>query len=134
MCYFDLQEVLILLAEIADVDRNMGTLEREVIMSSRSIAMISHPLVPYTTFSPTQTYFGPNSQTLKFQYRVLGTYGFNCTNCQHFPSCVPVTCKGSPCHNGETCSEVGRSSYLQSKNLPRGCMLIATGSFSELAS
>lgn len=113
-----MQEVLIFLAEIADVDRNAGTLEREVIMSSRSIAMISHPLVPYySTFSPIQTYYGPNSQTLKFQYRVQGTYGFNCTNCQPFPSCMPVTCEDSPCHNGGTCSEVSRSSYLQCKKL-----------------
>jgi hypothetical protein len=85
---------------------------QEDILGSSPIIEISRPSAPNTTFTYTQTFNGPNSLTLTYQYRVIcsaGTCGDDCsqtTSCQSFPSCVPLTCADSPCLHGGSCNDV----------------------------
>jgi hypothetical protein len=103
-----------ILAAIADVDTNpmTGAREQEFILGSFPVVEISHPSAPNSTFTDIQTFRGANSLTLTYQSRVIcsaGTCGDDCsqtTNCQPFPSCVPLTCADSLCLNGGTCSDV----------------------------
>jgi hypothetical protein len=99
------------LAAIADVDTNpmTGAPEQRFILRSFPIVdQISRPSAPNSTYTNIQTFSGANSLTLTFQYRVIcsaGTCGNDCsqtTNCQPFPSCVPITCADSPCLNNGT--------------------------------
>ena len=116
------QQSLRLQAAIADVDRDplTGSLQLPPILGTTPIATISRPAAPSATFTSTQTFNGANSLTLSYQYRVIctsGTCGSDCsqtTNCQPFPSCVPITCADQPCLNGGTCRNVsiGRIRYI----------------------
>ena len=110
------QQRLRIMAEIADVDINptSGASEQRFILNSLPIAEISRPSAPNAAFINTQTFSGPNSLTIIFQYRIIcsaGTCGSDCsqtTNCQPFPLCVPITCADSPCLNGGNCSNVSQ--------------------------
>ena len=111
-----LQQQLRLLIVIHDVDTNLitGAPVQETIQESFPIAEISRPSAPNATFTNTQTFIGANSLTITFQYRIIcntSTCGSDCSqtsNCQPFPSCVPITCADSPCLNGGTCSNVSQ--------------------------
>ena len=109
-----IQQVLRIQVTVADVDQNPVTKapEQEFILSSNALLDIPRPSAPSATYTNIQTFNGANSLSLKFQYRVIcsaGTCGSDCSrtsNCQPFPSCVPLTCADSPCLNGGTCSNV----------------------------
>ena len=102
-----------ILAEIVDVDENSVSSSEETIMSERPILLLRQPLPPSLRQNYVQeSFFSSILLNLTFQYRVIcsaGTYGSDClqtSNCQPFPSCVPITCADSPCMNGGTCSNV----------------------------
>ena len=104
-----------ILAEIVDVDESSMSSLEETIMSERPILLLQQPLPPSLRQSYVQeSFFGSIFLNLTFQYRVIcsaGTCGSDCsqtTNCQPFPSCVPITCADSPCLNGGTCSNVSK--------------------------
>ena len=111
-----IQQQLRLLVVIDDVDTDpvTGAPVQESILGLFPITEISRPSAPNATFTNTRTFSGANSLTLTYQYRVIcsaGTCGSDCSqtsNCQPFPSCVPVTCADSPCMNGGTCSDVSQ--------------------------
>ena len=117
--YMYMQQVLRMQASIVDTDRDPmtgGPLQEFILStSSGTIVDIRRPSAPNATFTNIQTFSGPNSLTLTYQYRIIcstGTCGSDCsqtTNCQPFSSCTPatpLTCADSPCQNGGTCMEV----------------------------